>query len=84
MSAQDIRTVHARHDCGEEVVRYNRAGKWFIELVPPAPSAPLRKRVGIGEAVCRARELLEQGGEVFFGRPGGQSFDARFKRAGGS
>lgn len=69
------RTVHAIHPSGEQIVRYDRAGKWYIELVPPSVDAPRRKHVGVREAARRARELREQGGEILVGLHGGQMFD---------
>lgn len=72
------RRVHASA-MGEEIVRYERAGKWYIELVPPSLDAPLRQQVPIREAVIRALELLEQGGTIHFDVPGGNRFDARVR-----
>lgn len=69
------RRVHASHPDGEQIVRYERAGKWQIELVPPSRHAPLRKQVKIAEAVRRAIELEEQGGTIYLGLHGGQMFD---------
>jgi hypothetical protein len=69
------RRVHASHPEGEQVVRYNRQGKWYIELVQPSPHAPLRKQVPIAEAVTRAKQLAEQGGEIHYGLYGGSRFD---------
>lgn len=75
MSAEERRTVHASHPAGEEIVRYNRAGKWYIELVSPSVDAPKRKQVTIAQAARRAEVLAEQGGEIHLRRPGGTSFD---------
>ena len=64
------RTVHA---CCEqfEIVRYDRAGKWYIEW-----NDYDRKRIGVKVAAVHASNLLDAGrGEVFFDRPGGQTFD---------
>ena len=69
------RCVHASHFEGEEVVRYDRQGKWYIELVPPSPHAPARQQVPIAKAVARAKELVEMGGTIHFGERGGASFD---------
>ena len=67
------RTVHARYP-GMEIVRYDRAGKWYLEPV----AAPLRRqqvtlRVAAAQAVWGANN---KGGVVLFGRPGGLRFDA--------
>jgi hypothetical protein len=75
------RRVHASHWEGEEIVRHDRAGKWYIELVPPSRHAPLRKAVKIDEAVSRAIELVEQGGEVHLGLYGGGMFDHKYRNA---
>lgn len=74
------RRVHASHPEGEEVVRYNRAGKWYIELVAPSPHAPMRQQVPIAEAVARARVLAAEGGEVHLGLSGGGMFDHLYER----
>lgn len=79
---EDDRRVHASHYEGEEIVRYERAGKWYIELVEPSQHAPARKHVGIGEAVTRALEIRLMGGTVHFGVPGGSAFDARVRARG--
>jgi hypothetical protein len=81
MSRAADRRVHASHPEGEEVVRYNRAGKWYIELVPPSRQAPLRKQVKIAEAVKRAVELVEEGGTKYLNQPGGEMFDHLFQKA---
>jgi len=72
MTGHDDRTVHAvrRHD-GAEIVRYDRAGKWYLERVDGSRS-PLTLRGAVREAV---------GGRVHFGRPGGRIFDAAVVRA---
>lgn len=77
-SSDGDRRVHASA-MGEEIVRYDRAGKWYIELVSPSLDAGLRKHVGIGEAVSRALELRDQGGEIHLNLPGGGFFDARVR-----
>ena len=73
------RTVHAR--IGEqEIVRYDRAGKWWVEYSPPRMRSA--RRVTLAEAVRLAREGLESGeGQVFLRKPGGGAFDAKFKKA---
>jgi hypothetical protein len=47
-----------------EVVRYDRAGKWYFE----GPNG--RRRVPVREAAARAVH-----GRVYFGRSGGRQFD---------
>lgn len=66
------RTVHGLMKDGSAIVRYDRAGKWFIE------GYDQRAPITIGEAVELA---TERGAQVFLGRPGGKSFDARVRRA---
>lgn len=67
------RTVHARTRLGNEVVRYDRAGKWYVE----SSSLP-RQRLTLAQAVKMA---LAPGAEVYFGRPGGGRFDAAVRDA---
>lgn len=64
----DDRTVHAKTVRGTEVVRYDRAGKWFVEGVDG-----WRHRVSLADAV---RLATQPDAEVFLGRPGGGRFDA--------
>lgn len=76
----DDRTVHAVSLDGEEqFVRYDRAGKWWIEFKPPR-LRPARQ-VSLGEAVERAAWLEENGvGLVpFYGKSGGRAFDRALK-----
>lgn len=65
------RTVHGFTADGGQVVRYERAGKWFIEY----PDARPRRAVKLDDAVAAAVE-----GTVIFGRPGGLTFDARARK----
>lgn len=68
------RTVHARS--GElEIVRYDRAGKWYVEFDPPRMRPAFR--VSLREAASLA---VDRRAEVFFGKPGGGSFDRLFSR----
>lgn len=69
------RRVHASHSLGEEIVRYDRRGKWYIELVPPSPHAPSRRQVSVMEAATRAKQLRGSGGLIHYGVPGGSTFD---------
>lgn len=73
------RSVHASHSDGTEVVRYDRAGKWYIERA----SDP-RIAVGLRRAV---REALRSGMSVYLGLPGGTMFDSKIRterQSGGS
>jgi hypothetical protein len=70
------RTVHASYD-GMEIVRYDRAGKWYLE-----PTNPMLKRqaVTISQAVSQA--LWAEAhvmGRIFLGRSGGKVFDAKVR-----
>ena len=73
------RYVHASHPEGEEVVRYDRQGHWYIEIVEPSRHAPMRQRVNLAVAVKRAKELVEMGGTIHLGEPGGGAFDRKMK-----
>lgn len=65
------RRVHARLR-EVEVVRYDRAGKWYVEYGPlPYP----RVRVGVQGAARTAVQLVRQGGRVYLDMPGGRTFD---------
>lgn len=66
------RRVHARWE-QMEVVRYDRAGKWYLE--PTDKRAP-RQQVTIQGAADYAIWAEEnRHGEVFFDVPGGGAFD---------
>lgn len=69
------RSVHARLADGSEVVRYDRAGKYFLE----SPDGS-RERITLGKAVQHAFTARDNDGRVFLDQPGGQSFDALFRR----
>lgn len=70
------RTVHARYP-GMEIVRYDRAGKWFFE-----PTNPMLKRqqVSIAHAAEQAVWASENGGAIYFGLPGGKHFDSQVRK----
>jgi hypothetical protein len=76
------RRVHASHIEGEEIVRYDRQGKWYIEIVPPSPHAPWRRQVPISTAAARAKELEKMGGTIHFGVQGGNNFDRKVRANG--
>lgn len=72
------RTVHAVSADGIEVVRYDRAGKWYLE--PPSHLLLPRQHVTIAEAVRFARWCADNGGRVFLRRAGGTAFDRKYLR----
>lgn len=73
------RTVYAALPDGGAIVRYDRAGKWYVEW-PPEQN---RKRVpvtvkqaaGVAEAFHQ-----EDGAYVSRGRAGGLSFDSQYRK----
>lgn len=73
------RRVHGQTADGGKIVRYNRAGKWYVEY-PPA-SYRRSRHITVG----RAAELAcEDGAGAFLGLPGGARFDRLVRMAGGS
>lgn len=68
----DDRTVHAKLPDGTEIVRYDRAGKWFTEA--PPGSMISCSQISVSEA---ARLVVEGEGFAHIGRPGGKIFDAK-------
>ena len=67
------RTVHGMTQDGGQIVRYDRAGKWWIEY-PPESLKP-RRSVTLAGAVAEARR-----GRAFLGRYGGRMFDAAYRK----
>jgi hypothetical protein len=67
------RRVHA--ECATfEVVRYERAGKWYVESkVPLVPC----EHIGVSQAAHRAIAAEVLGGEINYGVPGGKVFDRK-------
>jgi hypothetical protein len=64
------RTVHAcNHEA--EVVRYDRAGKWYIEYRDGRPY----RRLGVRDAAKEALRLHADNGVILAGQPGGRLFD---------
>ena len=55
-----------------EIVRYDKAGKWYLEPTDPALK---RQTVTVREAAMQARECCHRVGIVRFGLPGGATFD---------
>lgn len=73
MADREDRTVHALTADGAEVVRYERAGKWYVEVpVGQRQSRGGRTRISIDEAVALARD-----GEAKLGLYGGARFDRK-------
>jgi len=68
---QTDRRIHAQLADGTEVVRYERAGKWFHE------GPGLRTRLTLGQAAILA---TSQGALVRSGLPGGAMFDLRVRK----
>jgi len=74
---RDDRTVHAEQPGRFQIVRYDRAGKWWIEYV--AASGTVYRAVSLDEAVAYAVEFHD--GLIHHkGRPGGSAFDRRLAR----
>ena len=61
------RTIHARLSDGTEVVRYHRAGKWYLER------GVNRQKVTIEKAISVVRS--DPDAEHFAGAMGGSTFD---------
>lgn len=76
MTGDVDRTVHATSSTGDEVVRYDRAGRWWLERAD-GTRAPLRLTTAVAEAIVIART----GGRVHLGRLGGGRFDAAYRKA---
>lgn len=70
------RRVHATSAAGDEVVRYDRAGRWWLERAD-GTRAPLRLTTAVAEAIVFART----GGRVHLGLLGGRQFDVAYRRA---
>lgn len=73
------RTVHAWCD-RYEVVRYDRAGKWYVEHKPGSyiPAAQVSLPLAVTFAM---KAWYEEDGSVEIGRPGGKRFDALVRKA---
>jgi hypothetical protein len=74
------RTIHAEVPGIVEVVRYDRAGKWYIE--PLTPGLP-RQHVTVTEAAEYATfpEISSGRKWVYYpGLPGGKQFDRKVKQ----
>lgn len=72
---KDYRTVHARYE-GMEIVRYDRAGKWYLEPLDPSLR---RQHVTLAKAVQAAIwGAAFTNGRAFLGKPGGAAFDRAY------
>lgn len=72
---REDRKIHAVRVGVGELVRYDRAGRWYWE-----PHGGKRERLTLGEAVERALWCM-QAGRVVFNQQGGATFDARVRKA---
>lgn len=75
MTADRDRTVHATLPDGAVLARYDRSGKWYLEH----PEATGKKRQLV--TLKRAVGLALTSNVVHLNRPGGQMFDAAYRRA---
>jgi len=64
------RTIHGQSIDGWKIVRYDRAGKWYLER-----EGDYRQRVKLDDAA-----RLAAWAHFYPGLPGGQAFDARVRR----
>lgn len=72
------RTVHATlRNQDAEVVRYDRAGKWYVEPRDPDLRRRKRRHIALNEAV----RLTVADGTWHEKLPGGLTFDARVRNA---
>lgn len=72
------RTVHGITSNGWEIVRYDRAGKWYCEKFSDTDRDNERHLLTLEVAVM---SLTGSNDQVFLGLPGGRTFDARVRRA---
>jgi len=75
------RQVHAHGTTPDgtrfQVVRYDRAGKWYCEV-----AGTTRRPIGLTEAVALAVDIARRGGgQIHWNTPGGRTFDARVRKA---
>jgi hypothetical protein len=81
------RTVHAEMG-REQVVRYERAGKWYIEFILQQDGlgnqslkfANKGKKVTADQAALRAVQMERDGGKLYLRMPGGNTFDRLVKK----
>jgi len=74
MAKTPERTVHGYDENGAEIVRYERAGKWYLEPT----DGGRRRAVTLTEAA-----RLAIAGRVLPNRAGGLAFNAKVRKLGG-
>lgn len=67
------RRVHARTSDGAEIVRYDRAGKWYLEPT----DGTRRRQLTLAEAIDLA---TQPDSTTFLRLPGGGAFDRAVRR----
>jgi hypothetical protein len=67
---RDDRKVHGRSRNGWDIVRYDRAGKWYLER-----EGEKRQSVKLEDAA-----RLAAWAHFYPGKPGGQAFDTRVRK----
>jgi hypothetical protein len=86
------RKIHARTPPPKEyaksinplvIVRYDRGGKWYIEMEGeidyPVARRAKPEPVTVGMAATIAEKWESRGGTVYEGTPGGQAFDRKVR-----
>ena len=71
--ATDARTVHASHELGMEIVRYDRAGKYYLEW-----DGHPRHHLSFAAAVSIATHVSDW--QINYGMMGGSRFDLACRR----
>jgi hypothetical protein len=74
MTPSNDRTIHATTNDGVQVVRHDRAGKWYAEQ----DRDPRRRCITVAEAIELA---CRPGSVVHYGLPGGSHFDREVRAA---
>jgi len=73
------RRIHAKY-ADMEIVRYDRAGKWYLE---PTFSGLKRQHVTIAVAALSAKWGIQNAGGTWYpGLPGGSGFDVLMRSSG--
>lgn len=73
------RTVHAIIPDGGMIVRYDRAGKWYLEY--PARTGRPRAQINLAKAVELALDNEDKDGcRIYMNYAGGSTFDARVRK----
>lgn len=73
------RTVHATVPGSGEIVRYDKASKWYLEY-PPKTLKPRTKLSLAGAVDLALKHEREPGCCIFLNRAGGTMFDARVRK----